>query len=82
MFRGSIVSKCIKCDSFIYERALRLQGVTVGSLEDFQMMVDAIALHRLQHVIDKVFPFDQAPEAFAYMASRKHFGKVAIAFGT
>jgi D-arabinose 1-dehydrogenase-like Zn-dependent alcohol dehydrogenase len=61
---------------------LRLQGVTVGSLEDFQMMVDAITLHRLQPVIDKVFRFEQAPEAFAYMASRKHFGKVAIAFGT
>ena len=61
---------------------LRLQGITVGSLEDFQMMVDAITLHRLQPVIDKVFPFEQAPEAFAYMASRKHFGKVAVAFPT
>jgi len=61
---------------------LRLQGVTVGSLEDFQMMVDAIALHRLQPVIDTVFPFEQAPDAFTYMASRKHFGKVAIAFGS
>jgi NADPH:quinone reductase-like Zn-dependent oxidoreductase len=45
------------------------------------MMVDAIALHRVQPVIDKVFPLEQAPEAFAYMASRKHFGKVAIGFG-
>ena len=60
---------------------LRLQGVTVGSLEDFQMMINAIALHRQQPVIDKVFPFEQAPEAFAYMAAGKHFGKVAIAFG-
>jgi NADPH:quinone reductase-like Zn-dependent oxidoreductase len=60
---------------------LRLQGVTVGSLEDFQMMINAIALHRQQPVIDRVFPFEQAPEAFAYMAARKHFGKVAIAFG-
>jgi D-arabinose 1-dehydrogenase-like Zn-dependent alcohol dehydrogenase len=61
---------------------LRLQGITVGSLEDFRMMVDAVALHRLQPVIDKVFSFEQAREAFAYMASRQHFGKVAIAFGT
>jgi NADPH:quinone reductase-like Zn-dependent oxidoreductase len=59
----------------------RLQGVTVGSLEDFQIMINAIALHRLQPVIDKAFPFEQAPEAFAYMAARKHFGKVAIVFG-
>lgn len=60
---------------------LRLQGVTVGSLEDFQMMINAIALHLQQPVIDKVFPFEQAPEAIAYMAAGKHFGKVAIAFG-
>jgi NADPH:quinone reductase-like Zn-dependent oxidoreductase len=60
---------------------LRLQGVTVGSLEDFQMMINAIALRRQEPVIDKVFPFEQAREAFAYMAARKHFGKVAIAFG-
>jgi NADPH:quinone reductase-like Zn-dependent oxidoreductase len=65
----------------IVMQQLRLQGVTVGSLEDFQMMINAIALHRQQPVIDKVFPFEQAPEAFAYMASRRHFGKVAIAFG-
>lgn len=58
---------------------LRLQGVTVGSLEDFRAMVEAIALHRLEPVIDRVFPFQQAPDAFAYMAARKHFGKVAIA---
>ena len=60
---------------------LRLQGVTVGSLEDFRMLIDAVALHRLQPVIDRVFPFEQAPQAFTYMASRKHFGKVAIAVG-
>jgi NADPH:quinone reductase-like Zn-dependent oxidoreductase len=61
---------------------LRLQGITVGSLEDFHIMLDAIALHRLQPMIDKVFTFEQAPEAFAYMAARKHFGKVAIAIAS
>ena len=65
----------------IVMQQLRLQGVTVGSLEDFQVMINAITLHRQQPVIDKVFPFDQAPEAFGYMAARRHFGKVAIAFG-
>jgi len=61
---------------------MKLQGVTVGSLEDFRTMVDAIALHRLQPVMDKVFPFEQAPDAFAHMVARKHFGKVAIAIGS
>ena len=57
----------------------RLQGVTVGSVEDLQAMVEAITVNRMKPVIDKTFPFDQAREAFTYMASGAHFGKVAIA---
>ena len=59
----------------------RLQGVTVGSVEDLQAMVDAIAVHRMKPVIDKIFSFDQAKQAFAHMESGAHFGKVAIAIG-
>ena len=57
----------------------RLQGVTVGSVEDLQSLVDAITINRMKPVIDRTFPFDGAKEAFAYMASGSHFGKVAIA---
>ncbi len=59
----------------------RLQGVTVGSVEDLQAMVDAITLNRMKPVVDKTFSFDQAREASTYMASGAHFGKVAIAIG-
>jgi NADPH:quinone reductase-like Zn-dependent oxidoreductase len=57
---------------------LRLQGVTVGSLDDLGAMVAAIAQHRLRPVVDKVFPFAAARDAFRYMAEGRHFGKVAI----
>jgi NADPH:quinone reductase-like Zn-dependent oxidoreductase len=59
----------------------RLQGVTVGSVEDLQAMADAIAASRMKPVIDKIFPFDQVKQAFAHMESGAHFGKVAIAIG-
>jgi NADPH:quinone reductase-like Zn-dependent oxidoreductase len=59
----------------------RLQGVTVGSAEDLQSLVDAITVNRMKPVIDRVFPFEQAKEAFSWMASGAHFGKVAIAIG-
>jgi len=59
----------------------RLQGVTVGSVEDLQAMADAIAANRMKPVVDKVFPFTEAKAAFAHMASGAHFGKVAIAIG-
>ena len=59
----------------------RLQGVTVGSVEDLQAMSDAIAASGMKPVIDRTFAFDQARDAFAHMASGAHFGKVAIAIG-
>lgn len=57
----------------------RLQGVTVGSVEDLQALADAVAINRMKPIIDKVFPFEQARQAFSHMASGTHFGKVAIA---
>jgi NADPH:quinone reductase-like Zn-dependent oxidoreductase len=38
-------------------------------------------LNKLRPVVDRVFAFEDAKDAFAYMASGKHFGKVAIAIG-
>jgi len=59
----------------------RLQGVTVGSVEDLKAMCDAISLSGVRPVIDRTFAFDRVKEAFAHMASGSHFGKVAIAIG-
>ncbi len=59
----------------------RLQGVTVGSVEDLQAMADAITVDRMKPVVDRIFPFDQAKQAFSHMESGAHFGKVAIAIG-
>ena len=59
----------------------RLQGVTVGSVEDLQAMANAIAANRMKPVIDRTFPFEQAKDAFSHMASGAHYGKVAIAIG-
>ncbi len=41
-------------------------------------MNSAISLHQLHPVIDRVFPFEEAKEAFSYMESGAHFGKVVI----
>ncbi|MFG3597914.1 NAD(P)-dependent alcohol dehydrogenase [Bradyrhizobium sp. RDI18] len=59
----------------------RLQGVTVGSVEDLQAMVDAITTNDMKPVIDRTFSFDQVSDAFAHMESGAHFGKVAIEIG-
>ena len=38
----------------------------------------AIAASRLRPVIDRIFPFEQAREAFDYFMQGKLFGKVVI----
>lgn len=57
----------------------RIQGVTVGSVDDLSRMVAAVSNNKMRPVVDRIFPFEAAREAFDYMASGKHFGKVAIA---
>jgi NADPH:quinone reductase-like Zn-dependent oxidoreductase len=57
---------------------VRIQGILVGSREAFEGMNRAIAHHRLRPVVDRVFPFDETREAFAYLAGGRHVGKVCI----
>jgi NADPH:quinone reductase-like Zn-dependent oxidoreductase len=57
---------------------VRIQGIYVGSRDMFEAMNSAISLHQLHPVIDRVFPFEGAKEAFSYMESGAHFGKVVI----
>ncbi len=57
---------------------LRLQGVFVGSRETLERMNRAIAQNGLRPVVDKTFAFEDAPDAFAYLGSGQHFGKVGI----
>ncbi len=59
-------------------RALRLQGIFVGSRAMFAAMNQAIEQSGLRPVVDRVFPFDQAREALDYMESGAHFGKIVI----
>jgi len=58
-----------------------LRGIMVGSREHFSQMNRAIEAHGLRPVVDRVFDFDEAPEAFAYVARGAHFGKVCIRLG-
>lgn len=59
-------------------KAVRIQGIFVGSREMFESMNRAIDLHRLRPVVDRVFPFEDAREAYRYLESGTHFGKVVL----
>lgn len=62
----------------ILMKNIRLQGVFVGHRDAFESMVRAMEVHQMRPHIDRVFEFDQAPDAFAYQESGAHFGKVVV----
>jgi NADPH:quinone reductase-like Zn-dependent oxidoreductase len=59
-------------------RRVRVEGVLVGSRASFEALNRAVALHRLQPVIDSTFPLAEARAAFEHMAAGRHFGKICI----
>jgi NADPH:quinone reductase-like Zn-dependent oxidoreductase len=58
--------------------AIRVQGIFVGSREIFSAMNSAIERHQMRPVVDRIFGFDEVPEAFRLMEAGRHFGKIAI----
>ncbi len=64
----------------ILMNAVRLQGIYVGSRAMFEHMNRAIEFHRIQPVIDRVFPWTDLKEALRTMQSRQHFGKICLRF--
>ena len=62
----------------LFMRNIRLQGIMVGSRAMFQRMNAVFESSALRPVIDRVFPFEHAPDAFRHLASQSHVGKVVV----
>jgi NADPH:quinone reductase-like Zn-dependent oxidoreductase len=62
-------------------KAVRVQGIYVGSGEQFAAMNRAVSLHRLQPIVDRIFPFADAVDALRHMESGSHFGKIVLRVG-
>ena len=65
----------------IFSRRANVQGISVGSTQMFEAMNRATEANAIKPVIDKVFAFGAASEAYRHMASGAHFGKIVIAIG-
>lgn len=59
-------------------RGASLHGIFVGNRAMFEDMNRAIEVNDIKPVVDKVFTFDKALDAFKYHQSQAHFGKVVI----
>ncbi len=62
----------------IVMKSIDMQGIYVGSREMFESMNEFISRHSLHPVIDRTFEFEHAIDAFRYLESGKHFGKVCV----
>ena len=59
-------------------KTARIQGIYVGSRAMLERLIQEVVSQHITPVIDRVFPFDQAIEAYKYLAGAQHFGKIAI----
>jgi NADPH:quinone reductase-like Zn-dependent oxidoreductase len=55
-----------------------LQGIGVGSTAMFEALNRAIAINQIKPAVDKVFPFEKAPDAFRTLAAGDFVGKIVI----
>jgi len=55
-----------------------LHGVGVGNTKSFEEMNRAIDVNGIKPIVDKVFPFEAAVEAFRCLASGDFFGKIVV----
>jgi NADPH:quinone reductase-like Zn-dependent oxidoreductase len=60
----------------------RLIGIGVGSRSMFEALNRFVSLANIRPVVDRVFAFEQAREACAYLENGGHFGKVVIKVGS
>ena len=62
----------------LYWNQVSVLGSTMGSHEDFRLMLRAVTAAKLEPVVDSVLPLDRAAEAFARMEAGEQFGKIVL----
>lgn len=58
-----------------------INGICVGSVEHYERLNRFVAKHDIHPVIDTVFGFDEAAQAYKKLQSASHFGQIAVALG-
>src|SRR6185437_13186835 len=59
----------------------KLRTLAVGSHAQFVSMARAISANRIRPIVDRVFAFEDAPDAYRYYESARPLGKVVISVG-
>lgn len=59
-------------------RTVTLKGIINGPKDRFEEMIRFYEKNQIHPVVHQVFPFAEAKEAFKFLESGSHFGKVVI----
>ena len=66
------------CATDVLWSSSTVRGVLVGSRHSLRQLLQAVEHSHIQPVIDRIFGFEQAREAYEYLSSQQHVGKVVI----
>lgn len=79
---GASAGDEVKLDlrQFFYNQ-WNLRGSTMGSIEEFQRMLDFFAKYRIHPVVDRVYDLTQTRAALDRLQKGEQFGKIAIRIG-
>lgn len=59
-------------------RGIRVDSVYVGSVRHLEAFCEAVGRAKLRPVVDRVFPFEEAHEAYLHLQCGAHFGKLVL----
>ncbi|EJF55364.1 NAD(P)-binding protein [Dichomitus squalens LYAD-421 SS1] len=62
----------------VHGKGSNLHGVIIGSRQQFEDLIRLIEAVKLKPVVDKVFDFEHVREAYEYLESQQHVGKIVI----
>jgi len=63
----------------MFFKQARIQGTTMGMPAEFHAMLDFVRTHRIEPVVDQVFPFAEAVAAHQRLWASEQMGKIVLA---
>ena len=75
---GNLAGKATIDPGTLFAKRASMCGIQVGSRDMFEAMNRAIEVAKLEPIVDRVFGFTETRDAYEYLESGKHFGKVVI----
>jgi zinc-binding alcohol dehydrogenase/oxidoreductase len=62
----------------VFWKQLTICGTTMGSDAEFAKLIAFVEQYKIKPIVDKIFTFEQANEAFQYMHKAQQLGKIVL----